>query len=500
MDRVYACIDLKSFYASVECVKRNLNPLSTNLVVADASRTTKTICLAVTPSLKSYDISGRARLFEVVKRVKEINNERLKNLSNHKFKCKSYDNNKVLNDSSCALDFIIATPQMREYMKYSTMIYNIYLKYISRDDIFSYSIDEVFIDLTAYKKYYNLSYEKLISKIVSDVYKTTGITATAGIGTNMYLAKVAMDILSKHMKPNEEGLRIASLDEISYRKLLWEHTPLTDFWRIGNGTKRRLENIKLYNMADIAKCSLENEKLLYKTFGINAELLIDHAWGYETATIKSVKSYRPTNNSLSSSQVLHEPYDYQKAKLIVKEMTELLVLSMKSKKYMTNLITLTINYDIVNLTNPNIKKHYHGKVELDHYGRYVPSPSHGSIRIEKRTSSTKIIMMNILNLFDQIINDKLLVRKVSISFGNLENENIAKKEVIYKQFDLFSDTKEIDIKELKEQEDIKNEEKLQKALISIKNKFGKNSILKAMNLEAGATTIMRNEEVGGHKG
>jgi DNA polymerase V len=307
MNRIYACIDLKSFYASVECVKRRLDPLSTNLVVADLSRTQKTICLAVTPSLKSYGLSGRSRLYEVMSKVKQINNERLKSIKGHKFKYKSYDNNKVLSDEYCALDFIIAPPRMREYMKYSTAIYNIYLKYVSRDDIFAYSIDEVFIDITAYLKYYNLNAEEFISKIVSDVYKTTHITATAGIGTNMYLAKIAMDIMAKHMNPNKDGLRIASLDEYSYRKELWNHKPITDFWRVGVGSKRRLENIKLYTMGDIAKCSLENESILYKTFGINAELLIDHAWGYECATIKSVKSYKPESNSLSSSQVLHEP-------------------------------------------------------------------------------------------------------------------------------------------------------------------------------------------------
>ena len=500
MSRIYACIDLKSFYASVECVHRKLDPLTTNLVVADISRTQKTICLAVSPSLKSYDISGRARLYEVVSKVKEINSKKLKELNGEKFKYKSHDNRAVLKDKYCALDYIVAPPRMREYMKYSTMIYNVYLKYISSNDIFAYSIDEVFMDITDYLNYYKLTPEALVSKMVDDVYKTTGITATAGIGTNMYLAKIAMDIKAKHMSPNKNGFRVAYLDEISYRKELWNHTPLTDFWRIGPGTKRRLENNKMYTMGDVARMSLENEKLLYKIFGINAELLIDHAWGFENATIKSVKLYKPQTTSLSSGQVLHEPYNYEKTKLIVKEMTELLVLDMVSKHYMTNLISLDIGYDVENLTNPNIKKYYHGEIVMDHYGRYIPKPSHGSVHLEKRTSSTKIIMSKIIELFDNIINTKLLVRRVNISFGSLKNENIAKKEVVYKQFDLFSDTRELDLSKLKEEEDTLNEEKLQHALISIKNKYGKNAILKAMNLESGATTIQRNKEVGGHKG
>ena len=498
MGRIYACIDLKSFYASVECVKRKLDPLKVNLVVADPSRTEKTICLAVSPTLKSYGLSGRSRLYEVIAKVNEINKEKLKKVK--KFVCKSYYNEEVINNDDIGLDFIIAPPRMREYMRYSTMIYNIYLKYISRDDIFAYSIDEVFMDITNYLAYYKCSAQALISKMVSDVYKTTGVTATAGIGTNMYLAKIAMDIKAKHMPPNEDGLRIAFLDEISYRKEFWDYKPLSDFWRIGPGISRRLESNKMYTLGDVARVSLENEKLLYKLFGINAELLIDHAWGYENATIKSVKEYKPMTTSLSSGQVLHEPYNYEKTKLIVKEMTELLVLDMVEKKYMTNLITLNIGYDVENLTNPNIKKYYHGEIVLDHYGRYVPKGAYGSVRLEKRTSSTKIIMSNILKLFDSIINPKLLVRRVNICFANLKNEEIAKKEVVYKQFDLFSNTGEIDTSKIQENEDAQNELKLQKAVIKIKNKYGRNAILKAMNLESGATTIQRNKEVGGHQG
>ena len=493
------CIDLKSFYASVECVLRGLEPLKTNLVVADSSRTDKTICLAVTPSLKAYGLSGRSRLYEVVAKVKEINKERLKRTTNHKFIGKSFNSDELKN-KDLELDYIIATPRMRMYMKYSTMIYNIYLKYVSRDDIFSYSIDEVFIDITNYLSYYKMDSFSLVTKILNDVYNSTGITATAGIGTNMYLAKVSMDIVAKKANPDKNGARIAFLDEIEYRKQLWTHTPITDFWRVGPGIRRRLETLHLYTMGDIAKCSLENEQSLYRTFGINAELLIDHAWGYEVATIKSAKSYKPQSNSLSSGQVLHEPYDYIKTRLIVKEMTELLVLEMVDKRYMTNLITLSINYDVSNLTNPSIKRHYHGEIVLDHYGRYAPKPAHGSVRLLKRTSSTKIIMDNILKLYDSIINEKLLVRKVGICFSNLLNENIAKNEVVYKQFDLFSNTSEIDRNEIEEKLNETKEHKLQKTIIDIQYKYGRNSIVKAMNLEEGATTIERNKEVGGHKG
>ena len=500
MNRTYVCIDLKSFYASVECVLRGLDPLKTNLVVADKSRTEKTICLAVTPTLKSYGLSGRSRLYEVISKVKEINNDRLKHIITHKFSGKSFINEEVLNDKTKELDFIIAPPRMRMYMKYSTMIYNIYLKYISRDDMFSYSIDEVFMDVTDYLSYYKMNAHDLITKIIADVYNTTGITATAGIGTNMYLAKVSMDIVAKHCEPDENGARIASLDEMSYRRLLWNHTPITDFWRVGVGTKRRLENYHIYTMGDIARVSLEQENLLYKIFGINAETLIDHAWGYEVCTIKSVKSYKPTTTSLSSSQVLHEPYNYDKSKLILKEMTELLVLEMVSKKYMTNLITLDVIYDVSNLTIPKIKNNYHGEIVMDHYKRFMPKPSHGSIRLEKRSSSTKIIMNNIVKLFDEIVNKNLLVRKIGINFANLLNESIASKEVVYKQFDLFSNTLEIDTSKIQEKAESEKENKLQRAIIGIKNKYGRNSILKAMNLESGATTIERNNSVGGHKG
>lgn len=494
------CIDLKSFYASVECRERNLDPLTTNLVVADESRTEKTICLAVSPSLKSYGLSGRSRLYEVVQKVNEINRERQKNIFNHKFLGSSFDNEILKSQTNLKLDFIIAPPRMSYYIKYSTKIYNIYLKYISKDDIFAYSIDEVFCDITEYLNYYKLSPKDLATKILKDVYDTTGITATCGIGTNMYLAKIAMDIVAKHMEADERGARIAELNEMSYREILWNHKPLTDFWRIGRGISKKLEDNNMYTMGDIALCSINNENLLYKLFGINAELIIDHAWGYEPCTIKDVKSYKPITNSLSSGQVLHVPYDYVKTKLIVKEMVELLVLDMVEKNLITDLITLTIGYDVENLTNPNIKRYYTGEIVLDFYGRYVPKQAHGSIRLEKRTSSTKVIMSEVIKLFDKIVNKRLLVRRINISFNNLVKDIPENNKVIYKQFDLFSNNEEIINNMLKEENDKLDEKKLQEVLVKIKNKYGKNAILKAMNLEEGATTISRNSQIGGHKG
>lgn len=494
------CIDLKSFYASVECVERKLNPLTTNLVVADESRTEKTICLAVSPSLKSYGIGGRARLFEVISKVKDINNERLSKIKSHKFSGKSFDNEVLKREESLELDFIKAVPRMSYYMKYSTRIYNIYLKYLSRDDIFSYSIDEVFCDITEYLKYYNKTPFELATMIISNVYKSTGITATCGIGTNMYLAKVAMDIVAKHIEPDENGVRIACLDEMSYRKKLWTHTPITDFWRVGSGYRRSLEEHKLYTMGDIARCSIENEELLYKLFGVNAELLIDHAWGYEPCTLKSVKMYKPRSNSLSTSQVLHEPYDTIKTRLIVKEMTELLVLDLVEKHLITDQIVLTIGYDVSNLTDPNIKKHYHGEVVMDHYNRFIPKHSHGTVRLEKKTSSTRIIMSAIIKLYNEIIKEKLLVRRVSICVSNLISDSEEDKQVIHKQFDLFSDSNIIEENNLKAKKEREDEKKLQAVMVNLKRKYGKNSILKAMNLESGATTIQRNMEIGGHRG
>ena len=497
MEKVYACIDLKSFYASVECVERGLNPLTTNLVVADNSRTEKTICLAVSPSLKSYGIPGRARLFEVVQKVKEINNDRkLKN--NNKLFNFSYDNERLINNKNLRLDYIVATPRMNLYIKYSTKVYNVYLKYLSKDDIYVYSIDEVFCDITNYLKYYKLTPKQLVTKILKDVYETVGITATAGIGTNMYLAKVAMDIVSKHINANEDMVRIAELDEMNYRKLLWNHRPLTDFWRVGKGYSKKLEENNMFTMGDICRCSINNEDILYKLFGVNAELLIDHAWGYEPCTISDVKSYKPECNSLSSGQVLQCPYDYKKTRLIVKEMTDLLVLQIVSKKLITDSIVLTIGYDISNLASEFDRNNYKGDVTIDYYGRSVPKHSHGTKRLEMHTSSTKIIMKNTLELFDDIINKNLLVRRINISFNNLLDEECSNNKKI-EQYNIFTDYEALEKENKKEDDRMKLENKINNVVLDIKSKFGKNSILKAMNLEEGGTTISRNNQVGGHR-
>ena len=373
---IYIAIDLKSFYASVECKERGLNPITTNLVVADSSRTEKTICLAVSPSLKAYGIPGRARLFEVVQKVKEVNIERKKHAPNHTFTGSSYDSIAIFKNADLELSYIIAPPRMAYYMKYSTDIYNIYLKWFSPEDIYVYSIDEVFIDVTHYLKTYNMKARELTTKVIQDVYENTGITATAGIGTNLYLCKVAMDIVAKHVEPNKNGVRIAGLDEMAYRKLLWSHRPLTDFWRVGKGYAAKLEKHGIFTMGDVARTSLQNEELLYKLFGINAELLIDHAWGWEPCTLKSIKAYKPETNSISSGQVLHCPYDYEKTKLIVKEMTELLTLDLVEKNVVTNQIVLTIGYDTQNLTDPFISKFYDGEITVDRYGRKIPKHAH----------------------------------------------------------------------------------------------------------------------------
>lgn len=500
MDRVYMCIDLKSFYASVECRERNLDPLNTNLVVADSSRTDKTICLAVSPSLKSYGLSGRCRLFEAKQKIKEVNYQRRKNNNYKSFSGKSYIDSELKKDRSLELDFIIAPPRMKKYMKYSTEIYNIYLKYIAPEDIFVYSIDEVFCDITSYLNTYKLTPKELVSKMIKDVYDTTGITATAGIGTNLYLAKISMDIVAKHTEPNEIGVRIAELNEMSYRKLLWNHKPLTDFWRVGKGYAKKLEQFKMFTMGDIARCSIENENLLYNLFGVNAELLIDHAWGYEPTTMQDVKSYKPETNSISEGQVLHCPYDYEKTKIIVKEMIDNLSLSLVSKEKVTNKIVLTIGYDIDNLTDPIISKKYNGEITYDQYGRAIPKHSHGTITLEYKTSSSKVLMKKCLELFERIINKDLLVRRVNIAACNIVDENDVDNEVVHQQLDLFSinnNKSEIDEKDKLNR---KEELKLQKIMLKLKNKYGKNAILKAMNLEEGATARDRNNQVGGHKG
>ena len=494
MKKIYICIDLKSFYASVECMERGLDPLNTNLVVADSSRTEKTICLAVSPSLKKLGISGRARLFEVVQKVREVNDLRKKKNRGRRFNSKSYLENEYINNNSCEIDYIVATPQMNKYMTYSTNIYNIYLKYVAPEDIYAYSIDEVFCDITGYLNTYKMKPRELITKMIQDVYDTTGITATGGIGTNMYLAKIAMDIVAKHMEPNNFGVRIAGLDEATYRKLLWNHRPITSFWRVGKGIAKRLEEHKIYTMGDIARTSINNQELLYKLFGINAEYLIDHAWGYEPCTMKDIKSFKPNINSLSEGQVLHKPYDYDHTKLIVKEMTDNVSFALTRKGLVTNQLVLEIGYDIVNLD------FYNGEIQEDRYGRKIPKHAHGTIRIDKYTSSSKVLRENIIKLFDKIINKDLYVRRVYVIAGNVISKDKIKNEKVYEQIDLFTnyDLKEIDDKKEKENEEKENN--LQEVLIDIKNKYGKNAILKGMNLEEGGTAIERNGQVGGHRG
>ena len=497
MDKIYMCIDLKSFYASVECRERGLNPMTTNLVVADSSRTEKTICLAVSPSLKKYGISGRARLFEVIKRVKEVNLERRKKIKYSKFIGKSCDDIELSNNAKLELDYIVAPPRMSLYVKYSIEIYNIYLKYLDSQDIHVYSIDEVFCDISNYLNYYKMSAYSLVTKIISDVYESTGITATAGLGTNLYLAKIAMDIVAKHAKADKNGVRMAGLTEKKYKELLWEHKPITDFWRIGKGYAKRLEEHGMYTMGDVARCSINNEELLFKLFGVNAELLIDHAWGYEPCTIKEIKKYRPRTNSLSSGQVLHEPYNFDKAKLIVKEMLDLLILDLVDKDLVTDNITLTIGYDVENINSKNIN--YDGEIVADRYGRKIPKHSHGTAKLLIKTSSTKLIMESVMELYDRIVNKKLLIRRITISANNLINEKLAKDEKIVEQFSLFSDSNKIDKKRKQDRVDLISEKKVQKVVIDIKKKYGKNAILKGMNLEEGATTIDRNSQIGGHK-
>ena len=499
--RVYIAIDLKSFYASIECVDRGLDPMTTNLVVADLSRTEKTICLAVSPSLKAHGIPGRPRLFEVVQRVKAVNAERLRKIPSHLFTEKSYDANALKADRNLALDYIVATPRMALYVDYSTKIYNIYLKYIAPEDIHVYSIDEVFMDVTAYLDTYKLTPRELAMKIILDVLKTTGITATAGIGTNLYLAKIAMDIWAKHIPADKNGVRIAELDEMSYRRELWSHRPLTDFWRVGRGYAKKLEDHGLNTMGDIARCSIGgpkeyyNEELLYKLFGINAELLIDHAWGWEPCTIADIKAYKPESNSISSGQVLKSPYPNDKAKLVVREMTELLVLDLVDKGLVTDQLVLTVGYDIENLKNA---KSYKGEVTVDRYGRKVPKSAHGSINLDKFSSSAKRIVQAAMELFDRIVDKDLLVRRLTVVANHVIAETDVPEENSYEQLDLL-DYADAETKKEKEAAELERERKMQQAILSIKKKYGKNAILKGMNLEEGATAKDRNNQIGGHK-
>lgn len=503
--RTYVAIDLKSFYASVECKERGVDPLTTNLVVADASRTEKTICLAVSPSLKEYGIPGRPRLFEVIQRIKEVNTRRIRKAPGYVFHGKSYDAVELKNNPSLEIDFIAAPPQMAKYMEWSTKIYEVYLKYAAPEDIHVYSIDEVFIDITSYLKASGLSAKEYTKQIIQDVDRTTNITATAGIGTNLYLCKVAMDIMAKRVDADEDGVRIAELDEMSYRQLLWSHRPLTDFWRVGKGYSKKLEENGLFTMGDIARCSLgkvneyHNENLLYKLFGINAELLIDHAWGWEPCTIADVKSYKPESNSIGSGQVLHCPYSFEKARIIVMEMTDLLVLDLVDKRLVTDQMVLTVGYDIENLNDAEKNCEYGGEVTIDYYGRRVPKHAHGTINLVKKTSSTKLITDAVLELYDRIVNPKLLVRRVTLTANHVVNENSVIEDNFYEQMNLFTDYKIENQKREEEQAELDRERRMQEAVLSIKKKYGKNAILKGMNLQEGATTIDRNKQIGGHK-
>ncbi len=504
-NRIYMAIDLKSFYASVECLERSLDPLTTNLVVADASRTEKTICLAVSPSLKVFGIPGRARLFEVVQKVKEENAKRVWYAPNKKFKGVSFHAEELEQSPDLAIDYIAAPPRMAIYMAYSTRIYNVYLKYVAPEDIHVYSIDEVFMDVTNYLKSTNLSPREFAKMIIKDVLDTVGVTATAGIGTNLYLCKIAMDIVAKHIPADNDGVRIAEIDEMSYRELLWNHQPITDFWRVGKGYAKKLEKHGLYTMGDIARCSLgneqayHNEELLYKLFGVNAQLLIDHAWGWEPCTLSDVKAYKPVSKSTGAGQVLHLPYPNDKARIIIQEMTDLLVLDLVDKGLVTDQMVLTVGYDISNLTNPEIRKVYDGEVKTDYYGRQVPKHARGTVNLKRMTSSTKLIMEAVMGLFDEIVNPNLLVRRVNIVANHIMDEKAVENQIVYEQLDLFTD---YEMKKVTEEEEVitlEKEKNLQRTMLNIKKKFGKNAILKGTNLQDGATTKERNKQIGGHK-
>ena len=523
MHRTYIAIDLKSFYASVECIDRGFDPLTTNLVVADPSRTEKTICLAVSPSLKAYGISGRARLFEVVQRVREINAQRLQDGirkgairkgedGTFRFPTSSFYAPDLAADPSLELSYYVAPPRMRLYEEVSSKIVSIYLKYIAPEDMHVYSIDEVFMDVTAYLKTYGVSARELAMTMIREVLYTTGITATAGIGTNLYLCKIAMDIVAKKVPADKDGVRIAELNERTYRELLWCHRPLTDFWRIGRGIAKRLERMALYTMGDVARISLQNEDLLYKAFGINAELLIDHAWGWEPVTIAQIKAYRPGSTSLSSGQVLSEPYPYEKGRLIVQEMTELLALDLVKKGLVTKQMVLTISYDRESLKMaPSEKgskkgvylvaktgKPYTGTVTTDYYGRPAPFHAHGTGNIDRWTSSTKRIVKAVLDIFDRTVDPDLLIRRVTVDACNLIPENRIPKEAPA-QLDLFTDYTTLEKKRAAEDAADAKERRMQKATLLLQEKYGKNAVLKGMNLQEGGTTIARNSQIGGHK-
>ena len=497
-NKTYIAIDLKSFYASVECVERGLDPLTTNLVVADESRTEKTICLAVTPSLKAYGINGRARLFEVVQRIQEVNNER-KAMNGWRLTGKSANDKELKAHTDWEVDYLVAPPRMAHYIKVSTQVYLTYLKYVAPVDIHVYSIDEVFMDVTPYLKTYKMSAHELAMTMIRDVLGTTGITATAGIGTNMYLAKVALDIVAKHTPADKDGVRIGELDEMTYRKSLWNHKPLTSFWRVGHGIADRLAPYGIDTMGKIARLSIENEDFLYNLFGVNAELLIDHAWGWEPCTIDKVKAYKPETNSFSNGQVLTEPYDFSKARVVVREMADAVALKLVALKLVTDQIVLTVGYDRESLTRPEIKSSYSGSVTTDRYGRMVPKHAHGTANLKAYSSSARQITEAVMNLYDDIVNADLLIRRINRTVNRVVDESKAKMQAEPRQLSLFDDIEKIEEQKKQEQEELRKERKIQEAQIAIRERFGNNAILKGINFEEGATAKERNEQIGGHK-
>ena len=497
--RTYLAIDLKSFYASVECLERGLDPLRTNLVVADKGRTEKTICLAVSPSLKRHGISGRARLFEVVQQVKEVNLIRRMHAPNKKLTGASFDADALDRNPSLAVDYLVAPPRMARYIDYSTKIFSVYLKHVAPEDIHVYSIDEVFMDITNYLVASGLSPYAFARRVISDVLETTGITATAGIGTNLYLAKIAMDIMAKRVEPDADGVRIAELDEESYRKKLWMHRPLTDFWRIGHGYAKKLEAHGLYTMGDVARCSFQNEELLYKLFGINAELLIDHAWGWEPCRIGDIRSYKPETSSIVSGQVLQQPYTFEQARLVIREMADALALDLVKKGLVTDQIVLTVGYDIENLKDPERRNAYRGEIVTDRYGRAVPKHAHGTQNLGRSTSSTRLLLDAVTTLYDRIMDRSLLVRRMSITANRLVSEQEAKTETKTEQLDLFTDYAALAAEQALETEALARERRVQEALIDIQGRYGKNAILKGMNFMEGATARERNGLIGGHR-
>ena len=505
LKKQYIAIDLKSFYASVEAAEKGYDPLDVNLVVADESRTDKTICLAVSPALKAHGISGRARLFEAKQRINEVNKERRKKAPGHKFSGKSIFASELAADPSLELDYVIAQPRMRYYMEYSRSVVEIYLRYVSADDLLVYSIDEVFIDVTHYLGTYGMTARELAMTMIRDVLRETCVTATAGIGPNMYLAKIAMDIEAKHIPADKDGVRIAELDEMSYREKLWCHRPLTDFWRVGHGIARKLESNGLYTMGDIARCSegsstsMYNEDFLYKLFGVNAELLIDHAWGWEPTEIADCKAYKPESKSLSQGQVLTRPYTEAEGRIVVREMAGQLSMDLVRKGLFTDQVVLDVAYDIENLRDPKIAKKYNGPIESDHYGREVPKSVHGSQNLGRHTASTKRIMDAVAEIYDRIVDKSLLVRRFNIAVTHLLYQEEIKTEVIPEQLDLFTDYEALEKERQAEEEELAREHRRQKALLSIRGKYGKNAIVKGLNMQEGATAMERNKQVGGHR-